>query len=45
MSLRPLRLAAALLAAFAFSSCGAANSLYETADRAVQALGRTVTAR
>lgn len=45
MCLRPLHLVVALLAAFAFSSCGAANSLYQTADRAVQALGRTVTAR
>jgi hypothetical protein len=43
MKIRLLMFAAAALAASALASCGAANSLYQTTDRMVQAAGRTLT--
>ncbi|WP_193212737.1 hypothetical protein [Luteolibacter marinus] len=45
MKVRLFHIVLAAVAATAFSSCGAANSIYQTTDRAVQALGRTVTSQ
>ena len=43
MSTRLLRLVLAALVAVTFSSCGALNSVNQTAGRILQAVGHTVT--
>jgi hypothetical protein len=43
MSNRLIRLVLAALVAVTFSSCGALNSINQTAGRVLQAVGRTVT--